>query len=49
MFIIDMLFVFIFLLSNFYSSAYGRNNKLVAVLYIDTLFPCWTGVHEVML
>ena len=30
-------------------SAYGRNNKRVAVLYIDTLFPRWTGVHEVML
>ena len=31
------------------SSAYGRNNKQVAVLFIDTLFPLCTGVHEVIL
>ena len=44
-----LIIIILVVISSTLTRAYGRNNKLVAVLFIDTLFPLWTGVHEVMI
>ena len=38
--IVCVLYFILVVISSTLTHAYGRNNKLVAVLFIDTLFPC---------
>ena len=43
-----MIYIVVVFFWSFLYGAHVINNRTGSCALIDTLFPCWTGVHEVM-